>query len=214
MASTWNARDDFAEVLDALEPVTLYRQGGEAAGESLQGWRYREKHSDPYGAEGGVRLTDTTWHLPIVPGDDPPRPGNTLRDESAACATIREVSQLRGQTRYACQARLVELSPLKAERLAIESPVFGNPGVPDEVTGWVVSRPQVVAWIDRIETDHAPTPEAEEPIQLTAYFARPLSIRIGERLRSDQGEVLSVVSVAGQSGLGDPFVVGLELGSE
>lgn len=213
MASTWDARDDFAVVLDTLEPLTLHRQGGEAAGESLQGWRYREKHTDPYGAEGGVRLTDTTWHLPNISGDDPPRPGDILRDESSACATIREVSRLRGQTRYVCTSRLVELSPLKAEHLAVESPVFGNPGVPDEVTGWAVTRPRVVAWVDRIDSDHASAIEADEPIQLTAYFVRPFSIQIGERLLSEQDEVLSVVSVAGQAGLGDPFVVGLELGS-
>lgn len=211
MATPWDAREDFAKVVDALEPVTLCRRG-RGVEEHLQGWRVKhETAGSPTSAAGAVIVTDTTWQLPLAPGGVPPRPGDSLRSSGGGAETIRQVDRLRGATRWVCVARSVELSPLQAERFTLERPIYANSETPTVATGWAVSHPHVVAWVDRSALDQAPTAPDSEPLVATAYLPRPINLRRGERLLSDRGEDFRVESVEGQASPGDPFLVRLSV---
>lgn len=203
MPISWNVEGDFDEVVDTLESVTLLRRGGDPAGELMRGWRYRQESSAPVGAEGAVRLIDTTWQTPIEAGVRRPDPGDRLRDEAGVCTTVREVKRLRGGTRYSCLTRRVELAPLAAERFTRERPIYGGGSDGTAITGWEATTPTLVGWLDRSRIDSGQA-------SCEVVFRLPVSLATGDRVRDDRGILYQVTSVVGQDSVGDPFVAAVE----
>ncbi|MGL4512304.1 MAG: hypothetical protein ACRCT8_04380 [Lacipirellulaceae bacterium] len=104
MSIAWNAAGDFAEVVDTLESVRLWRAGAASPGAWTTGWRFSQRTP----AEGASALppvpSKVVWQLPFFEGTAAPAPGDRLIDAAGGDWTLQVVERLRGSTRYRCEA--------------------------------------------------------------------------------------------------------------
>ena len=157
MTLGWKADDDFTQVVDTLETVTLKRAG--CSDEvTMEAWRFSDKTNDEPGTEGAVHRSEAIWQLPFIEGTAPPAVGDRLIDGAGACWIVVQVDQFRGETRRRCFTRRVSLRADVAEWMDLEKAVW-EPVVPEpddgpelEITSWQVVRPALRAYAARIET--------------------------------------------------------------
>ena len=105
MTLSFDPGDDFAEVTDALEPVTLTRQGSSTTSEVTGALRRVLTTAEARASQGNFTTSDVAWHLPGDEPDAPPRLGDVIVDADGRRWTVLAVQQttLGGRRRCVCR---------------------------------------------------------------------------------------------------------------
>ena len=105
MPIAWNAADDFAQVLDGLEGVTLRRAGTLEELPIAAAWRYSQIQTAAPSGSGFTFQTDCVWQFEWEDIESPPLVGDDILDATGHEWTILQVERLRAQTRWRCLTR-------------------------------------------------------------------------------------------------------------
>ena len=101
---------DFADVVDALETVTL-RRAGTMDDQTITGALRRRADLKPSpGGKDRVIEGDVTWHLPNEQLSSPPRLGDAIIDAAAQSWTIIELQYAAITARWQCRARNLDIT--------------------------------------------------------------------------------------------------------
>jgi len=103
---TFDPSDDFVDVADGLESITLNRRGSDA--ESITNALRREVTTREAAASNGKLTTaDTRWHFPVSAVDSIPALGDVVEDASGNQFTVMDVQEATLGKRYKCATRNV-----------------------------------------------------------------------------------------------------------
>jgi hypothetical protein len=105
MPVTWNAADDFADVIDGLEPVTLRRAGTLEEVPIAAAWRVSQIQIAAPAGSGSTFQTDCEWQFEWAASATPPLVGDDILDDDGHEWTILETERLRAATRWRCLTR-------------------------------------------------------------------------------------------------------------
>ena len=90
MSLSFDPGDDFANVTDGLEPVTLLRPGSAAT--SVGGaLRAAVSTAEARASDGKYTAGDVVWHLPAAEVSSPPVPGDVIVDAAGGRWTVLAV---------------------------------------------------------------------------------------------------------------------------
>lgn len=157
-----NADDDFVEVIDGLEGVTLARAAGGTV--EIDAARLVDRStSDDQPPGGGVLIDDLLWDLPMPSGQDPPSVGDDILHGGEVHVVLKVERRGPGR-RCRCAARWIEVSEQVGVLVDLQSPVWEDLGSGPEVTGWSTIAEDALAHIQPVAVDHdydaAPTDTA------------------------------------------------------
>lgn len=102
---TLNLDDDFLNVADNLEPVTLRTPGTTATLDVPEALRRRVSVSEAAAAGGKYSASDVAWHLPAGVVTVQPALGSTITDSAGSTWTVLEVHLETLGSRWRCVAR-------------------------------------------------------------------------------------------------------------
>lgn len=208
MTLGWKAAEDFIQVVDTLESVTLKRAG--CSDElTMEAWRFSDKTNDEPGTEGAVRRSEAVWQFPFIDGTAPPQVGDRLIDTANACWIVVQVDQFRGETRRRCRTRRISLRSDVAEWMDLEEAVW-EPIVPEPPTGpeleianWLLVKPALRAYAAKIEiaTDPVGGEPAVQKYRIT--LTEPIEATPNHRFRSHTGRSFRIVPQSIKNELGE-----------
>jgi len=144
--------DDFPNVADGLEPVTVLRLGGgeaiAVAGALRQAIHTREAER----SQGRYTAADVGWSLPARELPQPLRPGDAIVDADGQRWTVLEVSQLSRRTRWRCVARNLAVFHRLDDMIDLEKAEFTKGQGGAEEPTWRVAWAGLRARIQPVET--------------------------------------------------------------
>ncbi len=167
MALSWKPKDDFSQVVDLLEPVTLLRRGSSTQVAIATAWRFSHQKSESEKANGHAPQTDVEWQFPWDTALSPPQLGDRLLDAAGDCWTLLEIESLRGETRWRCQARNLRLAHRLDALLKVEQAVWEDLGSGPEITGWTLFRESVYG---NVQPETTTVDEQATPLRSTATY--------------------------------------------
>ncbi|MEX2316324.1 MAG: head-tail adaptor protein [Pirellulales bacterium] len=213
MAVELNIQDDFADVLDGVEPITLKRRDSAATIAVATAWRFSSRTAETEAGGGHVAQHDVVWQFPWDEANEPPRLGDTLIDGAENCFTILAVEQLRAASRLRCETRNLSLVYELNDRVEVQQAVWEDTGGGPEIVGWTTIRAALAARIqpERLEVDNESSPATAtatyriilgEQIELGAdwRFVDPLGniYQLVEYIQGDRIDALPVATVVKQ----------------
>lgn len=178
MALEIDLQNDFAQILDGGEAITLHRRGGSSTIAIVAARRFSAVASALDGAGGNGRQHDVVWQFPWPTSVELPRLGDTLTDAQDHCWTILQVEEKAANTRLRCHARELRIAHGLDSLVDIELAQWDDLGGGPEIVGWQLLRPAVAARIqpERTTVDN----EADPPTSIATY-----RITLGESLELD-----------------------------
>ena len=105
MPITFDATNDFSQVVDTLEPITLRRAGTLEEIEIPAAWRFSQIQIAALDGSGFTLQTDCVWQFEWDEEVSPPIVGDDLIDADEREWTIWKVERLAGGTRWRCTGR-------------------------------------------------------------------------------------------------------------
>lgn len=110
MPGQFDPATDFAQVADALEPVTLRRSDGSGASSLAGALRRAVTTREAAASDGKYTSSDVRWHLPADELSAPPRLGDQIVDASGESWTILETQLATCGSRWQCTTRNLALA--------------------------------------------------------------------------------------------------------
>ncbi len=196
MIDSWDAAGDFAEVLDALETVSLQRKGCREHAIEATAWRFGEERLPDEDSYAGLIRSELTWQIAVP--EETPRlaPGDIIVDSAGACSMLRRVRHLRGATRTWCQSIRLEIKPESADRFDLLRPLWidqdGTPVLEREE----LLRPALNGFFRLGESDSA----VKETGELFMVEATPIAV--GDRVRRHRRGQYEVTDIETPSNIG------------
>jgi hypothetical protein len=126
--------DDFADVVDGLETVTLRRRESNTVVAVTAARRLAAVSREAEVSAGAVVRSDVEWHL-VLGDDTAPQVGDIVIDAQGNHWTILVAEQLPHLQRWKCAARELRIVYGCGERVDIERPVWSE-GESPEIVGW------------------------------------------------------------------------------
>jgi hypothetical protein len=175
MAITLNVENDFANILDGGEPVTLKRRDSPATISIAAAWRFSSRTSETEPAGGHVAQCDVVWQFSWDETNAMPRLGDVLIDAAGASFIVQSVEQLAAATRLRCTTRNLSLLYELVDRLDVQQAIIEDVGGTPQVVGWATIRAALPA---RIQPHELEVDNTSSPAQSTATYR----IILGEQL--------------------------------
>ena len=102
---TFDPSDDFADVTDGLQSVTVRRPGSSQSTEVTHALCRAIRTREAEESDGRYTASDVAWHLPASELADPPRPGDVITDASSQRWNVLDVQRTTLQNRWRCVSR-------------------------------------------------------------------------------------------------------------
>ncbi len=188
--------DDFPDVIDGLEAVTLVRADGSPGVAVPSALRLATRSREAAPCAGHYATSDVVWNLPGAQLPDGPRLGDTIVDASGQRWTVLEVQRAARGTRWRCAARHLAIAGGLDAAIDIEQATLakGESGV--DVPTWTVWRAGVPARIQPIRT-HTLTAEGRQLAAtcVTIYLAEDVGVDPTHRIRGPDGRIYTIQAV-------------------
>jgi len=154
--------DDFATVVDGVEPITLKRRDSAATIAIAAAWRFASRTSEAEAGGGHVAQRDVVWQFAWDAANDLPRLGDTLLDATGGCFNILAVESLRAASRLRCTTRNLSLVVPWNDRVEVQQAIIEDTGGGPEITGWTTIRAALPARIQphQLDVDNTTSPAA------------------------------------------------------
>jgi hypothetical protein len=193
MSVSFDPADDFANVTDGLEPVTLLRPGSAAT--SIGGaLRAAVSTAEARASEGKHTAGDVVWHVPAAEVAGPPVPGDVIVDAAGGRWTVLGVRRATAGSRWRCACRNLAIAGGLDQHVDIEQATYikGEHGA--EHAAWRPWRTGVAA---RIQPVRSRATEEHQRRATTAEFvvflAESLVVDHTHRIKSPDGSLYRVV---------------------
>lgn len=161
-----NVAGDFSTLLDATEPITLFRRDAAEQVAVPVAWRFVDRTAESTPAGGYVTAADVTWQFEW--GEtSPPQVGDRVQDAAGNYYTLLAVERLPGNTRLRCESRNLQIAHGLDDEVAIEQAVWEDLGSGPEITGWSTLQSVVHA---RIQPERVEVDESTDPVSSTATY--------------------------------------------
>lgn len=203
---SWSVGDDFADVVDTLEPIRLAYPGQGLPVDTIQAWRFSESRCPVEGIGLLAEVVETTWQFHLGPAETP-RVGGTVADAGGACSTIVDVRRMGDRTRWRCVVRRVVLSPDSKERLSIRRAQWQTTQDGPAISGWTTEPPAVAGVVRRDGDTGATATDPPQPRVVVALTERTASV--GDRISAERSGLIEVIEVlTTESSVGPTVVAG------
>jgi hypothetical protein len=155
-----NIQNDFATILDGVEPITLKRCGSADTVAVPKAWRYSSLAQQAEPGMPGVAQSDVVWQFGWDEAVAPPRIGDSIIDGANECWTILSVEVRGAMSRLRCLARNLQIVHQLDDRIEIQEAVWADSGSGSEIVGWTTLRAAVPARIqpERTTIDNTAAP--------------------------------------------------------
>ena len=187
MPLPWDAASDFAQIVDGLSSLSLYRRDCQDASWTRSCWRFSHEDRALPGLGDAVRRLEAEWHVPTGEDEEPPMPGDTLVDGTKGRFTVVAVDRLRSATRYLCLTQRTQIAPGYVGRYDIEQPLVETSPEGPVTLGWRVVRPAVRGYVARALNEETAGSDTYEMLTEDTVAAE-----IGYRVVSHRGLIYEV----------------------
>ena len=210
--------DDFGQVADNTEAVTLLRRGttpggtGTAISHALRrgarsgefAARNRNESRRYVNSDGQCIAADIDWHLPAVELDEPPNIGDTILDGDGRRWTILEMELIMLRSRWKCFARELSIAHGLDDTVAILKAEYAKGEAGAAEPTWQIWRTGVRARIQPLEVKVDVEHSAQCAMSSYRIFLEEdLSLDHTHRIRNAEGIVFQITSVTGTDRLGE-----------
>jgi hypothetical protein len=193
MSLSFDPGDDFANVADRLEPLTLLRPGSAAT--SVGGaLRAAVSTAEARASDGKYTAGDVVWHLPAGEVSSPPVPGDVIVDAAGGRWTVLAVGEATAGSRWRCVSRNLAIVHGLDQHVDIEQAVYAKGEHGAEQAAWRPWRTGVAARIQPVQS--TATDEHQRRVTTAAfvvYLAESLAVDHTHRIKSPDGTVYRVV---------------------
>ncbi len=204
MPSTFDPINDFAEVADSLEPVTLRRR---ASGEEISvtaALRRGMVLNEAAASDGKYLATDVRWHLPISALSTQPAPGDQIIDAAGNDYTILSVQEQTTRSRWLATSRDLAIAFALCERIDVQKATVTQGAMGEETIAWHDHLPGIRARIQPLTTQvHSGEDRRTSRTTHVVYVTEPLAIDAQHRIVAADGRVFRIVDYRQQEQLGD-----------
>jgi head-tail adaptor len=188
--------DDFPEVIDGLEAVTLARADGSpgVAVPSALRLATRTREAAPCG--GHYQTSDVVWHLPTAELAEGPHLGDAIVDAAGQRWTILEVQCAGRGTRWRCAARNLAIAAGLDATVDIEQATYAKGASGTDVPTWTLWRAGVAARIQPVQSD-VRTAAGRQCVEtrVTIYLAEDVGVAPAHRIRGPEGGYYTILAV-------------------
>jgi hypothetical protein len=194
MTLSFDPGDDFPNVVDGRQPVTVTRPDGSSS--ILVGGAVRASVStaEARASQGKYTESDVVWHLPALEVTDPPALGDVIIDVAGRRWTVLAVRQATADARFRCVCRNLAIVHDLDTIIDIERAEFVKGENGAERAVWSPWRTGLAARIQPVQT--AARKEHQRPItaaEFVVYIEEQLSLDHKYRVKTPDGTVYRVV---------------------
>lgn len=188
MAVQFAPNDDFLDVVDDLQPVTVTRPGSSTTYDVTHALRRAVTVREAEASAGRYTSGDVAWHLPAVQVPDPPRLGDVIVDGGGGRWTVLAVGQMALDSRWRCVTRDLAAAHGLDDAIEIERAVYTKGTGGAVATTWhtwktgIRARIQPVAARVRPKQDRLATAR-----QFTIFLEESLPLDHTHRIRGPDG---------------------------
>jgi len=191
---SFDPRDDFTNVVDGLQPVTLLRPGSFESTSVKHALRRSIRTREAQPADGQYTASDVAWHLPDSEVSDPPRPGDLIVDSQMRRWTILRVRQATLGGRWRCVARDLALAHGLDQTICIDKATYEKSESGAAQPTWRLWLAGVRARIQPLVQQHEARHERlASACAFRVFVADDLPIDHTCRIRGPQGETYRVL---------------------
>ncbi len=222
MSPTFDPSDDFAQIHDALETVTLRRRGSStqtiitAAARAAVGLKEatfmnRSNSQKEAGADGQYTASDTVWHLSADQLADSPALGDTIVDAAGRRWTVLDVRLLTLQSRWRCVARDLAIAHGLDDTIDIIVANYAKTDGGAVEPTWQVWKTGIRARVQPIGVDMTTERHARRAVERFHIFVEEdLSLDHTHRIRSPNGTVYRIRGTNGADRIGELMKIDAE----
>ncbi|MCR4415272.1 MAG: head-tail adaptor protein [Thermoguttaceae bacterium] len=188
--------DDFPDVIDGLEAVTLVRADGSPGAAVPGALRLATRSREAAACAGHYRASDAVWNLPAAQLPDGPRLGDTIVDAAGQRWTVLEVQLAARGTRWRCAARNLAIAGGLDATIDIEQATSAKGDSGADVPVWTLWRAGVPARIQPIQS-HMLAAEGRQlaATRVTIYLAEDVGVSPAHRIRGPDGRIYTIQAV-------------------
>jgi len=184
MPVMFDATEDFADVVDGLEAVTVNRRGSSDDTAVIHALQRAINTHEMSPTEGRVMAGDVRWHLPIEECATPPRMGDTIIDGNSDRWTVLAVHEETLSARWKCVCRNLRVAFGLDDTITIEKATYAKGMAGAAEATWHTWRTGIAARVQPVAatptTDHeARTTHRQYQIQIE----EDLDLRKHHRIR-------------------------------
>jgi len=128
--------NDFAQLVDGLEPVTLRRRGTAKSLTIKAAYREQVETQETEPSGGAAEQADAVWHLQLPDEESAPQLGDFVVDQQSNRWTVLEVGQLSRLGRWKCVTRELRIAYGCNDRVDVERAVWEDNGSGPEIVDW------------------------------------------------------------------------------
>lgn len=195
MTASFQQGDDFLNVTDQLEPVTLSRPGDSSV-EAIecQALRAALRRSEAGAKASLLSESDTIWHLLASELPWPPQPGDAIEDSAGRRWTVLAAARMAATSRWRCRCRNLTLALGLDQVIDIEKALYTKGDGGALVTTWQTWRLGVPAKVqpDRAESDDRHGRRVTTT-RVTIFVTEPLELDHNYRVRTPDGTIYRVL---------------------
>lgn len=191
----FDPNDDFPNVADGLEAVTVIRLGSADAIAVAHALRQAVHTREAERSQGRYTAADVGWSLPASEVSEPLRPGDVIMDSSGQRWTVLEVSQLTRGSRWRCVARNLAVFHGLDDAIDLEKADFTKGQGGAEEPAWLVWRSGLRARIQPVEA----AIDARHGRRTTArrfkvFVEDPVPVDATMRIRGPDGAIYAITA--------------------
>ena len=189
--------DDFSELVDGLEPVTLRRRGSAKSLKIKAAYREQAETQEAEPSGGAAQQADVVWHLQLPGEESAPRLGDLVVDAQANHWTLLEVEQLSRLGRWKCATRELRIAYGCNDRVDVERAVWEDLGSGPEIVDWKYVRTALPVRI-QLEEQEIVNAAATPPTKQSIYqvvLSESIGIEPDDRLVAEDGTSYRVQSL-------------------
>ena len=106
MATTFDPRDDFEQIIDGLETIHLLRDGSSFPHATLRARRRPVSRREAQMSGGAYTASDSVWEIRVFDAHTPPKLGEKILDQDGNTWQIVDLIHTVMETRCKCICRL------------------------------------------------------------------------------------------------------------
>ncbi len=188
MSVQFDPADDFSNVVDGREAVTVRRPGSSAVSSTSSALRRAVTTHEAETSRGEYTLSDVVWHLPAGDISSPPSPADVIVDGDAARWTILAVTRTTADSRWRCVCRNLAVAHHLDQFVDIERAVYDKDTRGARRTTWQLWRTGLAAKIQALGADNTDSHQQDVTVgEFCVYLAEAVEVDHSHRLKGPDG---------------------------
>lgn len=208
---TFDPSQDFADVIDAAEAVTLVPRGGSASTAIAHALPRAVSTRESIASNGQYTTADVRWHLPVTECAAQPAIGDVILDGDCVRWTVMEVQKATVGTRWVCTCRDVAIAYGLSDTITILRATYakGDGGATEPT--WTTWKTGVRARIQPEQAEMAVELDLRHTVRRVAiYVAEQLELDHRHRIKAQDGTVYKVTGYTAAERVGELETIAAE----